>query len=322
MVPQKHDGRFQIGRLSSFPAPKYIFLSSLGPALEYQTIISVSELQNLLKSHTSKVVIFDCSFDLANPALGLTQFQESRIAGSLYASLDTDLSAHNPKDAVNGGRHPLPSREIFANWLSKMGVTHESQVIVYDRQGVNFCGRLWWMLKWCGHSSVAILDGGLKAWTQAGGETENGEQKQLIGNETKTFKLNTPLVQMLSIGDLKTELNGQSPPTLVDARGTPRFKGEVEPLDPIAGHIPGALNRPFNNNLNADGFFKSKEELRREFDALLSSRNPSHVVHQCGSGVSAVPNLVAMVIAGFGYTTLYPGSWSEWSREPNPPVER
>lgn len=292
----------------------------------YQTIISVSELKSLLSasSQSSKVVIFDCSFDLGDPAKGLSQFNESRIAGALYASLDTNLSAHDPGDAINGGRHPLPKKEIFINWLTSVGVTNESQVVVYDRQGVNFCGRLWWMLKWCGHESVAILDGGFKAWTDSGGATESGVQQKTNPSlgAPKSFLLKPPLVQMLSIEDLKRELQTSHAPTLVDARATPRYKGEVEPLDPVAGHIPGALNRPFNNNLDAQGFFKSKKELRKEFDALLTTRPSNQVVHQCGSGVSAVPNLVAMVIAGYGYTTLYPGSWSEWSRVPGAPVER
>jgi len=290
--------------------------------LTYQTIISVSELQGLIENSPSKVVIFDCSFDLGDPTKGITQFTQSRIKGALYASLDTHLSAHNSADAINGGRHPLPKREIFAAWLSSVGVTNDTQVIVYDRQGVNFCGRLWWMLKWCGHPLVAILDGGFNAWTAGGGATQSGAQMEQPSANAQPFKLSAPLVQMLSIGELKNGLASTTPPTLVDARATPRFKGEVEPLDPIAGHIPGALNRPFNNNLNSAGFFKTKDELKAEFDSLLNSSNPSQVVHQCGSGVSAVPNLVAMVIAGYGYTTLYPGSWSEWSRQENAPVER
>ena len=290
----------------------------------YQTIISAAELKTLLSEQLkhSNVVIFDCSFDLGDPSKGLTQYKDNRIAGALYASLDTDLSAHNPSDAVNGGRHPLPKRELFAAWLTRMGVDNSTQVIVYDRQGVNFCGRLWWMLKWCGHAGVAILDGGLKAWTDAGGATASGELRETIPQSENSFKLNNPLVQMLEIDALKGALAQPTPPTLIDARATPRFKGEVEPLDPVAGHIPGALNRPFNNNLDPQGFFKTKDALRKAFDALLSNVDTSSVIHQCGSGVSAVPNLVAMVIAGFGYTTLYPGSWSEWSRVPGAPVER
>jgi len=293
--------------------------------LTYQTIISASQLQHLIKTQPSKVVIFDCSFDLADPDKGYTQFKDNRIAGALYASLDTDLSAHDPVNAVNGGRHPLPRREIFAIWLSHMGVTNDTQVVVYDRQGVNFCGRLWWMLKWCGHASVAVLDGGLKGWTDAHGALESGEPttaKSVELNQAPSFQLSEPLVKMLSLDELKTELGSSSRPTLVDARATPRYKGEVEPLDPVAGHIPGALNRPFNFNLNSEGFFKSKEELNAEFEALLHSASPHSVVHQCGSGVSAVPNLIAMVIAGYGYTSLYPGSWSEWSRQPDAPVEK
>ena len=289
----------------------------------YKTIISVAELKAFLSDKTlsQNLVIFDCSFDLADPTKGSTQYNDSHIPGALYANLDQHLSAHNSQDAINGGRHPLPKREIFAKWLSRMGVTSESQVVVYDRQGNNFCGRLWWMLKWCGHDNVAVLDGGLNAWLKSTNQLNSGEPTI---NKASQFELKKSLVQMLSIDELKAKLSSDldNPVSLIDARATPRFNGEIEPLDPIAGHIPGALNRPFNTNLSAEGFFKSKEELRQEFDSVLKNAEPSSVVHQCGSGVSAVPNLLAMVIAGYGYTTLYPGSWSEWSRVPGAPVER
>ena len=297
----------------------------------FKTIISVAELKAIQSDPEllKQLVVFDCSFDLADTNKGLLQFKESHIKGALFANLDQDLSTHNPDDAVNGGRHPLPKRELFAKWLGKMGVTHSSQVVVYDRQGNNFCGRLWWMLKWCGLDSVAVLDGGLKAWNQSMGNVDSGQPPAGSPEQNlNAFKLQTPLVQMLTIDELKERISsdlsslGTHPISLVDARATPRFNGEVEPLDPLAGHIPGALNRPFNSNLTTDGFFKSSDELKKEFDQLLVGKDPHSVVHQCGSGVSAVPNLLAMHIAGFGYTTLYPGSWSEWSRVEGAPVQR
>lgn len=306
-----------------------------GFSFVFKTIISVAELKAIQSDPEliKQLIVFDCSFDLADTQKGLLQFKESHIKGALFANLDKDLSTHNPDDAVNGGRHPLPQREIFAQWLSKMGVTPSSQVVVYDRQGNNFCGRLWWMLKWCGLESVAVLDGGLKAWTQSQGIIETGEHlPPNLEMKRNTFKLQSPLVQMLTIDELKERLISDERSksstiskrqvSLIDARATPRFNGEVEPLDPLAGHIPGALNRPFNNNLTTDGFFKSSDQLRSEFELLLNGKDPHSVVHQCGSGVSAVPNLLAMHIAGFGYTTLYPGSWSEWSRVEGAPVER
>jgi thiosulfate/3-mercaptopyruvate sulfurtransferase len=202
-----------------------------------------------------------------------------------------------------------------------MGVTQQSQVVVYDRQGNNFCGRLWWMLKWCGLDSVAVLDGGLRAWSESGGELGSGASTP--GPLPAQFELKDPIVPMLGIDELKAELSqNRDQLALIDARAGARYRGEVEPLDPVAGHIPGALNRPFNTNFTEQGLFKSKDELRAEFGALLSGKNPQHIVHQCGSGVSAVPNLIAMRLAGFGYTHLYPGSWSEWSRVPGAAVEK
>lgn len=295
----------------------------------YQTIISAPALQALMQDSPTRsdLVIFDCSFDLSDPARGKHQYLEQRIAGAQYASLDADLSAHDPAHALNGGRHPLPTRERFARWLTSRGVTNQSQVIVYDRQGANFCGRLWWMLKWCGHANVAILDAGLSAWTLISGATHAGEPRSADITPTRSpparpFELVDSLVPMLSIEELKAQLNSPNAPPLIDARASARFKGESEPLDPLAGHIPGAVNRPFNTNFDASGCFKSAAQLRAEFDALLTNKEPANTVHSCGSGVSAVPNLVAMVIAGYGYTTLYPGSWSEWSRVEGAPLER
>jgi thiosulfate/3-mercaptopyruvate sulfurtransferase len=197
-------------------------------------------------------------------------------------------------------------------------MTNDTQVVVYDRNGMNYCGRLWWMLKWCGHDAVAVLDGGLQAWVSEGGATASGaEVTAAQGN----FALKEPLMRLVDTQTVAAQLN-QDHQTLIDARATPRYRGEVEPLDPVAGHIPGALNRPFNTNLNAHGFFKSAEQLREEFQALLGSRDASTVVHHCGSGVSAVPNVLAMEVAGLGRTGLYAGSWSEWSNTPGLPCEK
>ena len=274
----------------------------------YTTLISVAELQAL---PAAQRMVFDCSFDLANPAAGLAQFEQQHIAGAQHADLDQHLSTHDDALRVNGGRHPLPQRDVVMNWLRSVGVRNDSQVVVYDRNGMNYCGRLWWMLKWCGHEAVAVLDGGLQAWVAAGGAVESGAAT--TRGEPSNFSLREPLVQLVDTQTVAANL-GNPQQTLIDARGAPRYRGEVEPLDPVAGHIPGALNRPFNSNLNADGFFKSPEQLRQEFAALLGERSASSVVHHCGSGVSAVPNVLAMQVAGLGRTALYAGSWSEWCR--------
>jgi thiosulfate/3-mercaptopyruvate sulfurtransferase len=189
---------------------------------------------------------------------------------------------------------------------------------VYDRNGANYCGRLWWMLKWAGHDAVALLDGGLQAWQAAGAAVTDREE---TAHFQSNFELRQPLRRLVVTAEVERAL-GTPGQVLVDARGAPRYKGEVEPLDPVAGHIPGALNRPFSQNLGADGRFKPPAQLRAEFEQLLAGRDPAAVVHQCGSGVSAVPNALAMEIAGFAPTALYAGSWSEWCSDPKRPMQK
>lgn len=283
----------------------------------YTTLISVEQL-HALQSSGARLRVFDCSFDLMQPTAGPAQFREQRIPGAWHADLDHHLSAASPEQAVNGGRHPLPKREVFAAWLSSVGVDAQTQVVVYDRQGMNYCGRLWWMLKWCGHDAVAVLNGGLQAWVAAGHATASGDASPPAA---AMFSLREPLVSLRDTATVQAQL-GTEEQTLVDARGAPRYRGEVEPIDPVAGHIPGALNRPFNTNLDERGFFKSPDVLREEFQALLAGRDASTVVHHCGSGVSAVPNVLAMEVAGLGRTALYAGSWSEWCRTPGLPVAK
>jgi thiosulfate/3-mercaptopyruvate sulfurtransferase len=293
----------------------------------YTTLISAEQLLDL-REGDAPLMVFDCTFDLMNPAAGEEQYRQSHIAGAVYAHLDhalsdkgtPDASGHYQPhaDAASGGRHPLPSREKFAMWLSSVGFSNAMQAVVYDRNNANYCGRLWWMLKWAGHDAVAVLDGGLQAWQAAGGPVRGGEEPSHFQSN---FELRTPLRALATTQDVAGRL-GQERQTLVDARATPRYKGEVEPLDPVAGHIPGALNRPFGQNIGPDGKFKPAQQLRAEFDQLLAGRDPATVVHHCGSGVSAVPNLIAMDIAGYPPGALYAGSWSEWCRDPKRPVER
>ena len=275
----------------------------------YSTLISVEQLKAI------SAVVIDCSADLAKPEAGRAQFEEQHIAGALFADINTDLATHDPALAVNGGRHPLPSREHFALWLGACGISEHTQVVVYDRQGMNYCGRLWWMLKWCGHEAVAVLDGGLQAWVAAGGALASGPALPITQAE---FTLRQPLLVLKHTAEVFAAM-GRPAQTLVDARSAARYKGETEPFDPVAGHIPGALNRPFNTNLNAQGLMKSPAELAAEFTVLLNGRDASSVVHHCGSGISAIPNLLAMQVAGLGSTALYAGSWSEWCNTPGLP---
>ena len=286
----------------------------------YTTLISVAQLKTL-RASGQPVMVFDCSFELMQPDAGDAQYAQSHIPGAVRANLDQHLSAHGAPDAASGGRHPLPSQEKFAEWLGSVGLTPAMQAVVYDRQGVNYAGRLWWMLKWVGHEAVAVLDGGFQAWQASGAEVQSGTQD--AATHAKTYMTNYPLVQanasLVATENVVKDL-GKSTQTILDARATPRFKGEVEPLDPVAGHIPGALNRPFALNLDSSGFFKSPEVLRAEFTTLLAGHDPASVVHHCGSGVSAVPNLIAMEVAGLGRAALYAGSWSEWCSDPARPV--
>lgn len=284
----------------------------------YPLLITPAELQSLMASDTP-VKVFDCSSDLTNPAAGPQQYAQAHIPGAHHAHLDHHLSAQPGAACASGGRHPVPAREAFAAWLASTGLDAGEQVVVYDRQGVNYAGRLWWMLKWCGHEAVAVLDGGWQAWEAAGGAVGTGHEPPPA--RAGSFSLQPARVTVADTARIARQL-GTPGQTLIDARGAPRFRGEVEPLDPVAGHIPGALNRPFADNLGPDGRFKPAAQLRAEFERLLAGRDPASVTHHCGSGVSAVPNLLAMEVAGLGRTALYPGSWSEWCNTPGLPCAR
>lgn len=297
----------------------------------YTTLISADQLIEL-QHLDGALMVFDCSFDLMSTDAGHAQYLDSHISRAVYANLDQDLSAAHGRpsadgtvlaandegEPASGGRHPLPSREKFAIWLSSVGFSNGMQAVVYDRNASLYCGRLWWMLRWAGHDAVAVLDGGLGAWQAAGGPVISGSEP---GHFQTNFALGTPLVRLVDVAAVEAQL-GSSGPTLIDARGAARYRGDSEPMDPVAGHIPGALNRPFSENMTPDGHFKRPEQLRAEFDALLQGRDAADVTHYCGSGVSAVPNLMAMRLAGLGDTALFAGSWSEWSSKPGRPVSR
>ena len=241
-------------------------------------LISAPELL-ALRATGAPLMVFDCSFDLMNPSAGEAQYREAHIPGAVYAHLDTALSDKLSRDAVSGGRHPLPSRERFAIWLSSVGMRNDMQAVVYDRQGCNYCGRLWWMLRWCGHAAVAVLDGGFAAWQAAGGAVASGSAagggSAAAGAShapagTGRFSLRAPLVRLVSTDEVVHAL-GRPSQTLLDARAPARYRGETEPLDPVAGHIPGALNRPFGSNIGADGRFKPAAQLRAESTVSIST---------------------------------------------------
>jgi thiosulfate/3-mercaptopyruvate sulfurtransferase len=200
----------------------------------YTTLISVEQLANFAKSSVQPLMIFDCTFDLMKPELGQQQFDEAHIPGAVYVNLDKHLSSKNDLAAASGGRHPLPSRETFAAWLSSIGFTNAHQAVVYDRNGVNYCGRLWWMLKWAGHEAVAVLDGGLQAWQAAGNPVDASKTASKLNITPSNYTLASELVALAAINTVANNLSKPSQ-TILDARGAPRFRGEVEPLDPAAG---------------------------------------------------------------------------------------
>ena len=278
-------------------------------------LISAAALQDRLQAQPAPLLL-DCSCDLMDPAAGLRQFEAGHVPGAIYAHLDQDLSA--PKSALGpreGGRHPLPSREAFAQRVAQWGLTPERDVVVMDNQGGMYAARAWWMLHWLGHRCVQVLDGGVPAWRSAG-FTLDSDASTVPQAASAPYPLGQT-VPTLDAATLQRELHRWQ---VLDARAPERFRGDVEPMDSQAGHIPGALNRFFKDNLGADGCFLPAPVLRAQFEQM--GVPPERLVHQCGSGVTACHNVLAMAVAGFGITRLYPGSWSEWSADPGRPVAK
>lgn len=282
-----------------------------------QALISVEALQRL-RAAATPLCLLDASFDLSRPAAGREQFEQAHVPGARYVHLDEDLSG--PKTGRNG-RHPLPEPAAFAARARSWGVAPGVQVVAMDRGDGAQAARLWWMLRWIGHAEVAVLDGGLRAWQAAGGELEAGPSPAPHATTGATPPGATPAMPTADAAQVLAWI-GDPAHVVVDARGPARFRGESEPLDPVAGHIPGALNHPHTGNLQADGRFKPADELRTQWLALLAGRPASALVHQCGSGVTACHNLLALAAAGLEGGALYPGSWSEWCADPARPVAR
>lgn len=287
----------------------------------FTSLISAEQLRRLQQSGTA-LMVFDCSYDLSHPSAGQAVYDQEHIAGARHADLHQHLSSHDAQRSASAGRHPLPLREDFLATVRQWGITNTTQVVVYDRNGCNYCGRLWWMLKWLGHDAVAVLDGGLQAWKAAGFATSAGANaKNAAAAPPSAFVMHASLVELLSTEQVAANLPTRSW-TLIDSRSAPRYRGEVEPLDPLAGHIPGALNRPFTDNFDSNGCFKPAAALREAFAALLPDMPRLRIAVYCGSGVSAVPNIIALELAGYARPALYAGSWSAWSTTPGLPVEK
>ena len=255
--------------------------------------------------------VFDCRHDLAKPALGEEQYREAHVPGALFAHLDRDLSA--PKTGRNG-RHPLPEPKNFVKWVEKTGILSTDQVVCYDAGNGAMAARLWWMLRWIGHDAVAVLDGGMAKWLAEGRPVT----AQVPRSEPSRYSDHLKTQVAVDVNDVVQRGREM---LLLDARAPARYRGEQEPIDPVAGRIPGARSRFNMENVSPQGTFKSADQLRREFQAVLGNRAPSEVVHYCGSGVAACHNLLAMEVAGLPGGRLFAGSWSEWSADRARPVE-
>lgn len=277
----------------------------------WTTLIQPAELFDDLGDENVRVV--DCRFDLADAEYGRRSWEAARIPGAVYADVERDLSGPVRPDS---GRHPLPSPEALIAWLEDNGIARETRVACYDDGPGAFAARLWWLLRhWLGHESAAVLDGGFARWREEGLPVEEG-------TPSAPPRCSYPDVTPAPVAVDAAALTCDDALQLVDARAPARFRGEQEPIDPVAGHVPGALNRPFMDNLDADGRWLPPETLRAEWLAVVGGMPRECVVHMCGSGVTACHNVLAMEHAGLAGSRLYPGSWSEWITDPERPTER
>ncbi len=279
--------------------------------MPYTMLVSATQLAAHLGDPSW--VIVDCRHDLADTAAGERAYLGAHIAGALFMHLDRDLSG--PRTGSNG-RHPLPQIADVVATFSSAGIDASKQVVAYDQNNGMWASRLWWMLHWLGHPAVAVLDGGIARWIAEGhlltAESRRVQPASFVARPPSTTASAQEIAAHLDDGAL----------TVIDARAPERYRGDLEPIDPVAGHIPGAINRTYNANLDTQGIFKPAQQLRAEFETLLDGASPASVVHQCGSGVTACHNVLAMSVAGLPGSRLYPGSWSEWIADPARPIAR
>ncbi len=285
--------------------------------MTFTTLIRAAALRDLVGK--PEIAVIDCRFDLMDPGAGRRAYLQGHIPGARYADLNRDLSA--PITATSG-RHPLPAPDEFAGTLARLGVSKATQVVAYDDSAGAYAARAWWLLRWVGHRAAAVLDGGLKAWVSEGGALQSGEEKALPAaarDPISTVQADTAAV--IETAEIERRLSDPAF-LLIDARAGERYAGTVEPVDAVAGHIPGAVNQPFSANLGTDGRFLPAPMLRQLWEKRLAGRSPSQLAAMCGSGVTACHNLLSLEVAGLNGAKLYAGSWSEWIRDPHRPVER
>jgi thiosulfate/3-mercaptopyruvate sulfurtransferase len=279
--------------------------------MTFTTLIDTERLAGRLSDPA--LVIVDCQFDLHNPPWGEREYLAAHVPGAVYADLNRDLAG--VKTGANG-RHPLPDPAALTDTFGRLGIGPGVQVVAYDQDTGMYASRLWWLLRWLRHPAVAVLDGGLAAWRSEGRPTRSGAEqrapRKFAGHPDASLVAETTVVEQIAAG----RATGQ----LLDARAAERYRGEIEPIDRIAGHIPTAANRFFKDNLDATGRFLSRDELRVQLAECLGSASPDTVVSYCGSGVTACHNLLALEHAGLQGGRLYPGSWSEWSSGERRPV--
>jgi len=275
-----------------------------------ETLCSAASLQQHLDD--LHWLIVDCRFDLADPAAGAAEYHRGHLPGAVYAHLDEQLSDHRQSGL---GRHPLPSAEAFSATLSAWGLHADSQVVCLDHGSGAVAARWWWLLRSVGHAQVSVLDGGMAAWSRLGLPLTTALTARPPTRYPVTFA-NAKVVDYAEVASARSAADR----LLIDARAAERFAGQVEPIDPVAGHVPGAVNRPFQQNLDGNGGFKSAAALNHEFSTLLAGRDPERVIHMCGSGVTACHNLLAMERAGLTGSRLFAPSWSGWICDPRRPV--
>lgn len=270
----------------------------------YKTLISAQDLAAHIDD--PRWVVVDCRHDLMNPAAGREGYAIGHLPGAVFGDIETELSgAKRGPDGVFRGRHPLPEKEALAETLRGWGVNDDSQVVAYDAHGGMFAARLWWLMRWLGHEAVAVLDGGMAAWQSIGKPLTT----EVVSKPRGGIGVRAPFVPTVTVAEVMENVD-KGERIVIDARAADRFRGENETIDPIGGHIPGARNRFFKDNLQADGRFKDADTLREEFAPLVD--DPARAIMQCGSGVTACHNLLALEVAGMPGAALYPGSWSEW----------
>jgi len=298
--------------------------------MRYTTLVDAASLRKLLREHPSQLVLLDCRFDLGKPDAGGQAYAEGHIPGARYADLNRNLAA---PITAHSGRHPLPAPAQLLEFFAAAGVEPETQVVAYDEANGSFAARAWWLLRWLGHSQVAVLDGGYRAWVAAGGAIAAGRTPESGLGAPSTGRV----LRAAAAGDAPITPSGvaravtavevlealkDTRRVLVDARAPERFAGSIEPIDPVAGHVPGAVNHPFSRNLDSEGRFLPAAELRQRWLESLDGKDPGDAILMCGSGVTACHNALAMEIAGLPAAKLYAGSWSEWIRDPKRPVAR